>query len=225
MASLIIEVTGASRITRAAERGVLHISVASTGKSQDTVSKKVTQTCNKLRETLDTLAPKNAEGFAEADAPVTQFTMSAFHTNSYVPKNKEGKDLEREYAASTKFTAIFRDFQKLGEVTSSLFRMPHVELDKTEWRLTDATLESLGSESRKAAMHDAIRKANDFAEVLGRVPVAFEVYDNGVLTHNIASQGVGRSAETTEKKQVDGLTLVPEDVNYRASIKVKFRAD
>lgn len=166
MAPLTIEVGGDSRITRAAERSVLHIRVSSTSKSQNDASQDVTYVCNKLRENFYNLSPKTTDGPTAPDAPVTQFTMSAFTTNSHVPRNDDGDEHAREFTASTRFTAIFRDFEKLGEITSSLFSMPHVEIECTEWRLTESTIQSLGSESRKAAMRDAIRKAKDYGEVL-----------------------------------------------------------
>lgn len=187
----------------------------------------MTQTCNKLRETFDGLAPKTAEGLPTAEAPLTHFSMSAFQTNSCLPRDKDGKELEREYTASTAFTAIFRDFKKLGEVTSLLYRTPHVEIKKTEWRLTDATIRGLGSESRKAAVRDAMQKAKDFAEVLERVPVAIEVNDYGGQSYAVASQELGgyAPAPAASKQQIDGLTLEPEQVELTARISVKFQAD
>jgi len=140
LAPLIIKTTVNSSITRAAERCVFHIKVFSTGKPQKTVSNEVTQTCNKLRKTFDTLAPQNNDRFAADDAAVTQFTMGPFQTTSYVPRDDDGRGFDREYTASAKFTAIFRDFQKLGETTSLSFRMPHIQLERTEWRLTESTL-------------------------------------------------------------------------------------
>lgn len=221
---LIISVIGESTINRVAERGVLKAVVKSTGDSQSTVSESVTKTCNQLREMLLELAPKNAQGLAPAVAPVTQFSMSDFATNSYAPRDKDGKELAREYTARTNFEAIFRDFAKLGEMTSVLFRMPHVEVYNTEWRLTPATISSLGSESRKAAMEDAIRKAQDYAAVLARTPVAIEVTDTGSRSYVGASQELGRSRSGTSKNQVDGMTLEPEDVRYNTTIDVKFQA-
>ena len=228
MAPLTIDVTGESTISRVAERGVLTIHVSSTGKSQESVSEDVTRTCHNLRKTFSGLAPKNAEGLAPADAPVTQFSMSAFITRSHVPQDKDGRDLDhREYTANTSFTIIFRDFAKLGEMTSRLFRTPHVEISSTEWRLTPATLKSLGSELRKAAMRDAVQKAQDYADVLGRSPIAVEVTDQGTNRSGRTVQGTSRSRHSAagSKAFVEGLVLEPEDVEWRSSIAVKFRAE
>lgn len=227
MAPLVIELTGNSSITRTAERGVLHISVSSTGKSQKTVSEEVTQTCNLMCKTFDDLTPQTIESLIRADGNDIQLTTDTFQTNSSVPRDREGKLLQREYTASIKFTAIFGNCQKLGEATSLLFGMPYVEIESTEWRLTDATIESLGPESRKLAMRDAMRKANDFAEVVGRIPVAIEVRDNGGHAHGVAlprfSSNSRRSAAA--KQRVHGSALTSQRVQWKTSINVKFRAD
>ncbi|KAL8984053.1 MAG: hypothetical protein Q9177_004806 [Variospora cf. flavescens] len=223
---LTISVTGESTINRVAERGVLKAAVKSTGLSQENVSSDVTNTCNRLRDILLKLAPKSADGLAPPDAPVTQFSMSGFATHSYVKRDKDGNECEREFSASTNFEAIFRDFAKLGELTSTLFRMPHVEVYGTEWRLTSATIKSLGSESRKAAMEDAIQKARDYAGVLGRNPVAVDVTEGSAVSTARTKQGATRSHYyDTWKTQVDGMTLEPEDVSYKTKIDVKFQAE
>lgn len=148
--------------------------------------------------------------------------MSAFSTSSHVPSDKEGKKLDRLYTAKATFTLIFRDFVKLGETISMLFRMPHVDVGNTAWRLTSATTKSLGSESRKAAMEDAIRKAKDYAEVFGRVAVPIEVKDSGSRGY---SQELGRTRSESSKNQIDGLILEPEDVSVSSEIDVKLQAD
>lgn len=226
MAPLIIEVSGISSITRAAERGVLHISVSSTGKSQKTVSEEVTQTCNLLRETFDHFAAKTIESLIGTDPTDIQLTTDAFQSKSSVPRGREGKMLEREYTTSIKFTATFPNFRRLGEATSLLLGMPHVEIESTEWRLTDATIGSLGPESRKLAMRDAMLKANDFAEVMGRVPVAIGIYENGGHSHVVALQhfrGDPRQSAAL-KQQLDGSNLTSPRVQWKTSINVKFQA-
>ena len=227
MAPLMITVTGESTILRAAERGVLTVRVSSAGKSQDDVSEDVTGTCNKLRVLLEGLAPKNVQGFAPADAPVSQFSMSSFQTSSHVPRGDDGKELDREYKASTYFTIIFQDFQKLGEITSTLFRTPHVEIERTDWRLTPATLRSLGTEARQKAMRDAMQRAQDYCDVLERHAVAVEVTDYGSgQSYRVASQELSRPrGSSASKTQVDGMTLEPEDVELKSSVDVKFQAD
>lgn len=226
MAPLQIDVYGSSSVSRVAERAHLIVEVSSKGLSQEKVSEEVMTTSNTLRQRFQELSPKNTDGLTTNEASITQFSMTSFSTNSHLPKDKEGKELKREYNASTTFHIIFRNFEKLGEVATGLSRTPRVAIRSTQWRLTDATVESLGSESRQAAMRDAIHKAKDYADVLGRDVVAIEVSDTGARSHGRTMQGAGRSRGTMVNTQgVDGLSIEPEDVELSTSINVKFQAD
>lgn len=224
--TLVISVFGESTINRVAERSIMKIGVFSTGKSQQSVSKDVTDTCKELHEIFVKLAPKDAGGLATADAPVTQFSMSKFSTNSYIIVDEDVKESEYDFMARTNFTAIFQDFAKLGEITSMLFQMPNVQVHGIEWSLIPTTIKSLGFESRKAAMQDAMRKASDYAEVLGRSLVAIEVKDE-VLNqpYGTTCQLLQRSRGEVGKDQPDEMILEPEDVQIRTEIDVKFQTE
>lgn len=227
MAPLEINVHGSSVLHRHAERGVLSVAVSSEGLSQETVSREVTSTSNQLKKMFNELAPKTESGTPAPNAPVTVFSMTSFRTRSWIPEDKEGNALARQYEASTHFEVIFRDFEKLGDVASTLFTMPHAEIKNTSWRLTDETMESLGSESRKAAMHDAIQKAQDYAEVVRKNVVAVEITDQGSSTRGRTKQMARKSAMSmsTPGAHVNGLSLEPEDVELSAVVGVKFVAE
>ncbi|KAH0534114.1 hypothetical protein FGG08_007288 [Glutinoglossum americanum] len=168
-------------------------------------------------------SPKTGSGAPAPNAPVTIFSMTSLRTRSWIPRDKEGNILPCLYHASSHFEATFRDFEKLAETASALFIMPHVQVTSTAWSLTDETKEKLGSESRKEAMLDAIQKAQDFAEVLGREIVAVEARDQ-------ASSMMGRTKQTSRRAtniavartHVDGLALEPEDVEVNQSVSAIF---
>ena len=75
-------------------------------------------------------------------------------------------------------------------------------------------------------MQDAMRKANDYAEVLGRSLVAIEVKDE-VLNqpYGITCQLLQRSRGEVGKDQLDEMILEPEDVQIRTEIDVKFQTE
>lgn len=228
MAPLEIILNGTFVISRHAERAILKVRVSSEGTSQETVSKQVTSTSNELMKTFKKLAPKDEDGNATLDAPVTVFSMTSSNTRSWIPsvsRNNENVQLPRQFEASTHFKVIFRDLEKLGEVTSTLFTMPHTTIDDTEYILTDRTKEDLGSESRKAALHDAIQKAHDYAEVVGKNAVAVEIKDQGYSTGGRTMQMARRNNYKTAASYVDGLSVEPEDVMLTSSVEVKFVAE
>ncbi|MCJ1432706.1 hypothetical protein MMC27_002063 [Xylographa pallens] len=223
---LEINVTGASKVSRNAERGVLSIAVSSEGPSQDTVSEAVTSTSNHLRATFRDLSPKTASGEATPDAAITIFSMTALTTKTYIPEDRQGNPLPpRLYSANTSFQVIFRDFEKLAEVAGMLFTTPHVSIVSTKWRLTDVTLAGLASETRQMAMRDAVRKAEDLAEVVGRQVFAVEITDHGSLSGARTMQTARKASPSSGVQGIGTLALEPEDVELSASLSAKFVAE
>lgn len=223
MAPLEIRLQGNSVIARPAERAVLSVKVSSEGTSQETVSNDVTLTSNNLVKIFRELAPKDEVGNATPDAPITVFSTPSLQTRSWISttsRNNETVQLPRCFEASSRFKVIFRDFEKLGEISDKLFKMPHTDVTETEYILTDKTQEDLGSESRKAALRDAIQKAQDYAEVVGKNVVAVEITDQGYTAGGRTKQTARRSNYSSSPGV--GLSVEPEDVQLKSSITVKF---
>ncbi|KAL9014186.1 MAG: hypothetical protein Q9173_001149 [Seirophora scorigena] len=147
-----------------------------------------------LRDVSLDQASKNADGLVPPDAPVTRFSMSGVTT----------KECERGFSVSTNSEAMFRNFANLGELIGMLFRMPHFEVYGTGLRLTPATINSIGCESRKAAMKNAVQKAQDYAGALERNPVMIEVTNAGSLSEARTVQELGGSRGGTRRRRSTG---------------------
>jgi len=225
MAPLEITVEGLSSIHRHAERGVISVAVSSDGSSKETVSQEVTSTSNLLQQMFKELAPKTETGTATSDAPITVFSMGSIQSWSRIQYDKDNQPGPRQYHASSSFEVIFRDFEKLGDVASSLFAMPHVDITSISWRLTDETRESLGSETRKAAMLNAIQKARDYAEVIGREVVAVKITDSGYSAGGRTKQTARRAVGSGIVAPPNGLALEPEEVVLSGSVQVQFATE
>ncbi|KAI9830049.1 MAG: hypothetical protein M1819_005879 [Sarea resinae] len=231
MPDLEITVTGNSSIHRRAERSVMKVSVSSDGPSQAIVSEEVTSTANQVRRMFNEIAPKTESGAAAPDAAVTVFSMASIRSWSCIPRNNAGEPRPRQYSASSSFEAIFRDFEKLGDIASELFKMPHVQVTSIEWRLTTGTKDSLQSEVRKTAIRDAIQKANDYGEVVGHTVRAKEIHDNGssqMFTGQLQQQQMQMQmqpqmiGQRAMGRTPGGLPLEPEDVVLNGSVQVTF---
>lgn len=179
MAPLKITQSGNSSITRQPERGALRFNVQASGPSRESVSKEVTETSNEINRLFKELSPKTETGETIAGSPVTSFSSTSLQTRSQLPTDKSGQPLPRVYHATVLLNALFQDFTKLNEIVGKLVSYPNVEIQSLEWCLTEATQKALSSESRKEAMRDAVRKANDYAEVVGREVVAVDIRDSG----------------------------------------------
>ena len=74
------------------------------------------------------------------------------------------------------------------------------------------------------AMRNAVQKATDYADVVGRKVVAVEITDQYSSTRGRATQSLGRCGGrgTKTSVSVNSLVLEPEDVELSASVDVRF---
>ncbi|KAL1869589.1 hypothetical protein Daus18300_005443 [Diaporthe australafricana] len=178
---LKIHVNGSASVFRTAERGVLYIEVSSTTKSQAEASSNVSGTTETVINTFRRFAQKTEDGLApHATAGITAFSASAPETSTFVPRDKNGREIKsaaKEYTATTTAEVVFRDLELLARLATELSAMENVSITQTSWRLTDATHEAICREARVKAMKDAVQKAEDYAGVVGREVFAFKVED------------------------------------------------
>ena len=241
MAPITISTQGQSTIPRRAERAVVSVQVASDGESQEAVSKDVTTTSNHLRALLKDMALKTQSGKAAPDAAITHWTMTSLSTGSAVPVDDKGNKLTRQFNATTRFEIKFQDFTQLGSFATTLSTMPHVSINKVDWRLTDATKDSLASRSRQDALRDAISKAKDYAEVVDKTDVKVDNISDGYMNVAYSSQRhQARRARTAgghghghggfhggpASMDTEGeLSFEPEGVELTSNVTVKFIAE
>lgn len=219
MAPLEISVTGSSSISRHLERAVLSLHASCEGPLQTTVANEATVTSNSLRQMLKDLAPKTASGEPTPDAPVTVFSVGGLRSWSETPRDKNNNPGAPVYYAQVNLEATFRDFTKLGEVTGKLLGESNIEISGIDWRLADETRNSLGSESRKLAMLNAMEIARDYSEVIGREVTAVEVNDG------FSRRGVARMALAGSAPGPQILDLTPQKIELSHEVGVKFRGE
>jgi uncharacterized protein YggE len=236
MAPLIINVTGKSTVQRLAERAVLNVTVESVDLTQSKVGSDVRSTCATLQNIFTQLSPKAETGDPAPDAAVTVWAMSSIKSFSKIPyqRDESAHQRPREYTASSSFEVTFQKFEEMGNLMAQLLEIPFVEITRTYWQLTEPTKRSLEVESRKAAMSDAVCKANDLAEVLGKeAVVCVEVKDMGF------SVKLSRGAPTQEERasrsrfarenRIEGegqkkLWVQPETLQFDSEVEAKFMA-
>lgn len=151
--------------------------------------------------------------------------MNTLSTNSYARYDRDNKPLPREFTCRTQFVVKFRDFGVLGEILTELSTMPNVEISNISWRVSDATKSSLGTQSRKEAIENAVLKARDFASVLTDKP------PRAILIEERSSSSATSSHMRATKKQTgtayssgekNGLSFEPEDVSLTTNVHVEF---
>jgi uncharacterized protein YggE len=230
MPSLKITVTGESAVTHFPERGALAFSVRANGSRQEEISKEVTSTSNEVQQFFKTLCPQTKEEHTASEHPVTTFSSTNIKTWSH-PFDRTGEPVPNPHYASISFKAMFRDFSKMSEVIGKLLAYPKVEIDSIDWRLTDETGSKLASEARKMALRDAIRKAEDYAEVVQRKVVAVEMtdfaqggYRNVTMAATPKYKRVMSRSGGLDDDEVDSLDLTPQEIEVTGSVTVIFEA-
>lgn len=225
MAPLTIKVDGSSTLTRPAELGVMNIAVQAEGPEKDTVSVKVSSKFSDVNELFSRLCPKTETGVADANAPVTQYSTSMLRTWYRTPYNRDGEPLRKVHIASCSITATFRDFSEMNKVAGQLLRNEEVQIQSIDWVLTDTTLKSVSQESRKLAMRDAIQKAEDYAEVVGRQVVVCQISDGGYsgeARSRAHRHDVLAACASAGGRESPSLDLTPQDIKVEGSVSATF---
>lgn len=248
---LRIHVDGEATIYHPAERAVIFIDVRATGTSQEEVSHLVISTAATLKATLTSMAPKtesgkfhawlpdmsrlrrlttNLKGEATADATVTHWSNASLSTSSWRYKPEGETQYTRQFRASTKFEAKFRDFEKLASFATTLSNMPKVYVQNIEWRLTEKTKKNFNTEIRRQAIHDAVHKAQDYSSALGRGhPRALEVRDQdqpmAPLTYHHAMRADFGAPGSESSAGHEELSFEPESLPLSCKVAVQFEVE
>lgn len=222
MAPLNINVTGTSSISHTPERCTLKFCVKTNGSQQDKVAQDVTSAANVLQNWFKQFHLSD-EASTTDEQPVTKFSTSnikAWRKSS----DAYDRPVADPHRAKITFTAVFRDFSTMGKVVSALLVDPKVEIDSIDWSLTDETGKRISSETRKLALRDAIQKADDLSEVLGRGVVAVEVTDSEYPGSPSGRYMMSTQCATGYRNEPPELDLTPQEIDVKSSLQVKFEA-
>ncbi|KZP25813.1 hypothetical protein FIBSPDRAFT_855446 [Athelia psychrophila] len=223
LAPVTIHVEGHSTLYRLAERAAMSVDISDEGPAQDAISTAVTSTARTLQSALDELCP---HGEIAPVAPISFYALEALSTWSRADTDKEGNETGgRTYGARTHLDIRFRDFARLGAMEEMLSTTPLVSIKGVTWRLTEETEQALAVQSRKEALEDAVRRARDFAEVVGCKNVQCVEITQGdePTAYGRAKQTAGRNGGMADA--VSGaLDFEPQKVMMSASVSVKFHA-
>jgi uncharacterized protein YggE len=221
--TLKIVVQGTSSITRTAERAIVSIQVSTEGKDREYVSNQAMTTAKELQTRFTQLSQETKSGESIDAAAVTAWSMRALYTSFYTPRDHNGVDLDCKYTANTSFEIEVQNFTRLSSVTTELLAMPNVSIHNTSWRLTEKTKKSLGTQSRKEAIQEALMKAKDFAEAAGYGSVKpFEITDGYSGEEFVSENPAGKMIRGNEET---ALSFVPEEIQLRSNVTVKFYAE
>ncbi|KAH6855515.1 hypothetical protein B0I37DRAFT_57754 [Chaetomium sp. MPI-CAGE-AT-0009] len=236
---LEIYVDGKGSSFRTAERGYLRLGISATSTDQSQAFGEVQKAAATVTNTFRALALKNLDNQPHPDAAVTAFSMTPLSTLSTYQRDKNYRELRtlpKEHTVNASAEAIFRNMDKLAEVSNQLATMPHISILGTEWRLTDATRAALEREARVKAIQEAVQKAEDYARVVGRQVVAVEIRDQpapgSMPLHAAQAQAQYMMQQQAQSRHPsmsgiavtapEGPALEPKTITVSAAISAKF---
>jgi hypothetical protein len=215
-----ITVRGSYSAFQAPERGTVHAAIAYEGPAMEPVYDMVARDLDAVKASIVPL--KSGDHGA-----VTWWSAEQLRTWSNRPWNQDGKQLPLVHHASVGVEVKFRDFAALSRwVGGHVADTEGFRVSQVEWALTSKRREKLLKEARTRAVHDAVTRAQQYADALGLGgirPVA--VADAGMLGSRpedgpqaaaymrMAAAGGGGGAVAE---------LVPEHIEVSATVDARF---
>lgn len=206
------------------ERGTVHASIACEGPAMQPVYDMVARDLEAVKDSVERL--KGGEHGA-----VTWWSARQLRTWSNRPWHKDGKQLPLVHHARVDVEVKFRDFNALSRwVGEHIANTKGFSTSRVEWALTVKRRDELSKQVRTRAVHDAVTRAQQYADALGLGevrPVA--IADAGMLSPDLHPDG-GHGAAFLRAGAVSGgggadVELAPEDIEISAAVDARFLVD
>ena len=157
---------------------------------------------------------------------VTTWSSDQVRVFSHRPWDGEGRRGETMHVARLQVRAEFTDFERLSGFLDHWSGVDGVEIGGIEWDVSSRSRRIHEAEVRKAAVDNAVAKAQTYANAVRRGKVvATQIADPGMLA------GPGDAgAEPMLKAAFAGaqgpeLEMAPEEIVIRVEVDARFRAD
>lgn len=145
---------------------------------------------------------------------------------SHRPWDHEGKRLDMVHVARVEANAEFVDFERLSGFLDFWSGKDGIEIVGISWDVTLKNRRSYESEVRKAAVDDAVAKAQVYANSVRRGKVvALQLSDPGMLNSQPQEYGVMQKAMMADAGGGLSLALAPEQIVIRIEVDARFSAE
>jgi uncharacterized protein YggE len=159
---------------------------------------------------------------------VTTWSSDQVRVFSHRPWDGDGQRGPTVHVARVQVRAEFTDFERLSGFLDHWSGVDGVEVGGVAWDVSAKSRRVFEAEVRKAAVDDAVAKAQAYANAVRRGKVvAVQIADPGML----AGPGEGPSHPMTKAAfgLADGqgaeLDLTPDEIVIRVEVDARFRAD
>jgi uncharacterized protein YggE len=214
-----IAVTGRAEERIAPELGAVTLSVGGSGAAREHVYGRTSAAHERLLAEVREL---------EASGALATWSAGQLRVWSYRPWNNEGRQLPVVHQASADVEVVFTDLSRIGEWVGEAAGSDEITIGGIDWRLTEATRRRVQETAQRAAVADAVTKAQVYAAALGLgAPAPVELADQGLLAVHPgppmpkammmrAVADVGGAAPTE---------FAPQELVIEAAVDARFTAD
>ncbi|MEJ7634901.1 SIMPL domain-containing protein [Aeromicrobium sp.] len=219
--TLDITVRGSAEQHHPAERAIVSMAVAIEGHEKQQVFKDAVAIQDPLATQLKELVDLHA---------VATWSSDQVRVYSHRPWGEDGKRGAMVHVARVKVGAEFTDFERLSGFLDYWAGTEGVDICGVAWDVGAKNRRAYETEVRKAAVDDAVAKAQSYANAVRRGKVvALQLADPGMLTHHIEGPGsLPMIARAAFADSVDGpleLDLTPEEIVIHVDVDARFQAD
>lgn len=212
--SLQITVRGSAQTSHAPERATVHLRVQARGGDRREVRDEVVATFEPLTDQLRELTSRGA---------VTSWSGEQVDVYTHSPV-EDGRRSERPvHVARVEVVAEFVDFERMSGFLDYWLGRDAVEVERIEWDVLDRHRRAHEADVRKAAVEDAVTKAQAYADAVRRGRVsAVELADPGMLAGR--PDGGGPITFRAAAHDTSGLALEPAPIVIAVEVDGRFTA-
>ena len=214
-----IAVTGRAEERSAPELGAVTLSVGGSGAAREHVYGRTSAAHERLLAEVREL---------EASGALETWSAGQLRVWSYRPWNNEGRQLPVVHQASADVEVVFTDLSRIGEWVGEAAGSDEITIGGIDWRLTEATRRRVQETSQRAAVADAVTKAQVYASALGLgAPTPVELADQGLLAVH-PGPPMPKAVMMRAVADVGGAApteFAPQELVIEAAVDARFTAD
>ncbi|WP_055475324.1 SIMPL domain-containing protein [Gordonia sp. HS-NH1] len=214
---LEIVVRGQARGRYRPERGIIHLVVRVEGADKPAVYTRAVEVHADLTRALTD---------HESAGGVARWSADSVRVYSYRPYSETGERREPVYNTRIRIETEFVDFEKLSEFIDVWASVDAVEIGDIDWDLRDETRRERERELRRAAVDDAILKAQAYSDAVGRGPVTPVLLSDPDMASRVppSPRRAMPMAVAASPTPSPSLELRTDDIEIAVAVDARFRA-
>ncbi len=219
--TLDITVRGSAEQHYPAERAIISMAAAVEGSDKQQVFKDAVAIQEPVSAQLKELVQLRAVGVWSSDQ---------VRVYSHRPWDADGKRGAMVHVARVQVGAEFTDFERLSGFLDFWSGTDGVEIAGVSWDVSAKNRRAYETEVRKAAVDDAVAKAQSYANAVRRGKVvALQLADPGMLNHHVESASalpmLAKAGFTDSAGVGPELDLRPDEIIIHIDVDARFQAD